>query len=181
MADKYICIRKCYLHGKLWDLGDVFEPMFEGAEPNKHFALNGVVQIENRTGPMGPGDDPRSTVQIKADLEALTNKKPDPSWNRKQLFWAWVDAARENGQTVIQEPAQPSKKTYFNEQNAKMFSEMSPDDIENMKADDMRSKLESPPYSLDLGRGYVNKTEMVKRGIEIEEAMKINAMNAAHQ
>ena len=183
MPDQYICIRKCYLHERLWELGDIFDPPFEGAKPNKHFAINGVTNPENKIGPMGHGDDPRPTKQIKADLEALTGKPASKSMNRKALFWAWMEASKENHipfpKPVDEEPVIKSPQDHQGKQI--LFSNMTPDQIDQIGVPEIRERLEAEPYSLQLGSGYLKKDELIKRAIAVEDGMKINAISAAQQ
>lgn len=183
MTDKYICIRKCHYLDRLWEPGEQFVPPFDGAAPNRHFQINGKPVGDERIV-QGPGDDPRSTAQMKKDLETMGVDADGMS--RKDIWRKLVDlqggvstapahkdhqaadpnnsGARHNQERV---PSNPSAN--------KLFSDMGPDDIDGLTVKDIRAKLSTAPYSLELGSGVISKADLIKRGIAVEEQQKTSA------
>ena len=184
MADaKMICYRTCYLHNKRWEVGEEFIAPFPGAQPNRHFSPGGVPPKDEAVRSVhGPGDDPRSTKEMRESLEAA-GVKVSKGWGRKTLFAKLMEIESpgsikkpESGQPPLVDPnntgpAYSPARGFDNLVLNKRFGEMSPDDIDGLKADEIRAKLEKPPYSINLGSGYVKKETMIERGIAIEEQM----------
>lgn len=182
--DPMICIRDTYLHGKLWKSGDVFVPPYEGAEPNRHFTINGVVSAdERRRAVYGPADDVRSTEEMRRLCIEAEMPGVNEDTTRKELFNFLVKYEKSNPPEVAAAPQEkapahnpdnagavhdPSKK-FENPILNKMFLEMTPDDINTLKTKEIKEKLSRPPYSLQLGSGQVSKADLVKRGVAIEE------------
>ena len=81
---RYICNRACYYDDQYYEVGDVLR---DGMKPTKHFSSeNSFVEKEDLPMQMY-GDDPRSTAQIKSDIE---RKGETPvSNNRKELYSQW--------------------------------------------------------------------------------------------
>lgn len=182
------------MHGKLWDVGDVFEAPFPGAEPNRHFTVNGVMtEGDKQRIVYSPGDDPRTTKALyelakKYKMEGLTKNT-----TRKKLHNFVVKFERDNNITQSPVEAQQTapaanpdnsgakfdpENTFDNPILNKPFMDMSPDEINKIKVDEIRTKLGQPPYSLELGTGVIAKAELIKRGIQIEEQRGMQASGA---
>jgi hypothetical protein len=177
-------MRDCYLHGRLWKAGEPFNPPFEGAEPNRHFTIGGVPVADERII-RGPGDDPRSTAQILADIQKI--KPSVTKGTRKQLFRLWqeltgaVDPVKVSPAAQVPDPHNTGarhdpKKVNVNPTMNKLFSDMGPDDIDSITVKEIREKLAQPPYSLELGTGVITKADLIKRGIQVEEQQKLSIM-----
>jgi hypothetical protein len=190
--DKYFCIRKCFLHGRLWEVGERFSPVFPGAQPNRHFALNGVAPPDAKVRSVfGPGDDKRSTRQMVEALKEYGKEVPKAmEGDRKALFSMLVEVeGKAVGKKALAEPAPAAPVADMNNAGpghnaardpsnpilSKQFSSMTPDEIDGLTAGEMREKLAKPPYSLDLGSGYVKKDDLVRRGVAIEEQIARSA------
>lgn len=52
MADEYVCIRKCWHRGKVWQKGDAYNPL-AGEEVPHHFAKKGTPVPEDATPRLG--------------------------------------------------------------------------------------------------------------------------------
>lgn len=181
MPNKYECVRTCYYLGKLFKPGN---PLPDWAEPNKHFLPVGESLGEDEKKKVfGPGDDPRSTRQIKKDLKEKFDI--DASGTRKDLWLRWKeatdaaeDAARQDAEASFgapqgnaKHPERFDRPAFKNESLNKKFTEMSPDDIDKLSVKDMCDKLNAPPYSRQdakPGPG-MTKARLVKMGVDFEE------------
>lgn len=188
-SNKFICIRKCYYEGKLWEVGEILP---DELAPNKHFTLDGQIQAGEKRVAYGPGDDPRSTKQIIADLKKHFGIALDAKTVRKTAWIEWRNAEEAAGKKglVTERPATQNQEpkygkaddpgrfglpTFDNSILNKNFSDWSPDEIDKTTAKEICQKLNAPPYSLDMKPIGITKADLIKRGIEVEEQQIINA------
>jgi hypothetical protein len=149
MSGTYIALRACFTNfmgGHLYRAGD---PLLPGDEPGKHFALNGIADSQEKAAlPTTPGDDIRSTMEIRAELEAKHGIKLAKSANRKTLFNAWVDAEKgadkpvvKTRRTVPPEEMDDAPPTVTDPLAGVNLLEMSPDDIQKIRSKEWRECL----------------------------------------
>jgi hypothetical protein len=189
-----ICHTKCYHAGRVWEPGESWDDFGKNspdAKPNSHFSVDGTVPVSaaGRTV-RGPGDDPRSTAKMRDQVieyikaGVWPGKEPAKNASRKELFAILIEIeGREMGKkaiaasigtgttvgTAVENSGPNAGRSFENPLMNKLFSDMTPDDINNLKASELRDKLQMPPYSIELGSGVVAKADLVKRGIAIEE------------
>jgi hypothetical protein len=171
---KYICIRDTYVYNRLWKAG---EALWDGLEPTKHFTLNGVLPKDQPAIPMGPFDDPRPTPKLKADCEDLGIETKGR--DRKALWSAWAEKVKESS-------PKPEKSTIKvdvdgilsnNPLLKKNFSDMTPDDINNITAKEMCEKLKREPYLReDAKPAGTTKANLVALGIRIEQERHMSSV-----
>lgn len=168
--DKYICIRSCFYMNHLWKKGDVFN--VEGAEPNKHFALNGIQKTKERVI-YTAGDDKRSTKEMHAILEKTYGVKDVYKLSRKEAFKLLMEKEGQKEEPIKKEIKAPAPPTQT--KIDKLFSNMTPDEIAMLTVPQIKEHLKDKPYSLDFS-GYVTKADLIKHAIKVEEQIKMNAL-----
>ena len=99
MAD-YYCIKECNTYNKRFKVGDMFPAKWiaEGYLPNHHFSkFDGPKEAlsfakeRNANRPIQcAGDDPRSTKDLKAELQKHVKSFPE-KWGRKEI---WLELNR---------------------------------------------------------------------------------------
>jgi hypothetical protein len=147
------------------------------------------------------GDDPRPTEQIRSELKTMFGIELPENATRKELWKAWdlrakkeintiAGASPKQAEVVIespgstappvgatappstQQPAAGLNQTLANKlRGGKLFSHMTPDDIHKTTARDLVDILAGPPYNLKMSHVGVAKTDIVARGMDIEQQM----------
>lgn len=170
---KHKCIRDCYYNERYWSIGEVIEdtPGFEDMPPNKHFLPLGAPNPMNDKPIVVSGDDPRSTKQIREDLESKYGIKKAKNTPRKKLFAAWREAEQNAGEQPrstggYKAPADdpedgiiPANMAAGAPVNTKRVAEMSPDEIDQITKADIGKRLGVNPISY-------NKAGLIERAIE---------------
>lgn len=166
---EYICYKDCYYANTYFTVGDKLP---SNLNPNKHFSVDGTPPKDIESPVLKAGDDPRSTIQM---LEDLKKEYPDVEISddatRKEIFEALVKANKLAERKEFVE----SIKTPVG--NDKRFSEMTPDELYEMKVAEISEKVERL-YKKELRYGGVKKDELLKQAIDIETgyyAKKIGA------
>lgn len=127
--------------------------------------------------PQAAGDDPRPTEKIRADLKALGIDMPENAV-RKELWAKWrsIKQAELVGQRYMvkrhtQGPKQAGSATKSKAPptQRKLFCEMTPDDVNNMTAREMVAILAEAPYNHQMSPSGVAKTDIQRKGIELEK------------
>lgn len=163
---KHKCIRDCYYNERYWSAGEVIEdtPGFEDMPPNKHFLpLGAPTPVDDRPIVVA-GDDPRSTKQIREDLERVHGIKKPKNTSRKKLFAAWREAEQDGKESPKAKPGGYKAPAEEPEEavvpgNLKQIVTMSPDEIDAITKADIAARLGVNPISF-------NKTELIEKAIE---------------
>jgi len=166
MSNQYICVRNCYYgppgHRKLFKVGELLPA---GWEPNKHFIAGAKVPPEETNSPARtPGDDSRPTVQIIMDLR-MKYGIDMRGRTRKEAFAEWIKA--ENQKDVAVKPEPVLKEGATDPLNGRRFSDMSPDEINNSKRDDIVEAI-NHRFKMDMTHGNKSKVELIQYGIDLE-------------
>jgi hypothetical protein len=127
--------------------------------PNKHFSEAGAVA--EVSGAIVAGDDPRSTNEIRADLEKL-GIKVKKSASRKELFARWCEETKKTSPVVKKEEPEGDPL------EGKKFSELGPEDIENIKVAEIVAAVKHR-FSIDMKFGGKKKTDLIKFAIDLEQ------------
>lgn len=107
-----ICFQKTYCNEHLYKPG---EQLMAGHRPNKYFSETGMPETGPGHRPTVPGDDKRTSAQIRRDIEAM-GAAPIMGGSRKELFYQWTAlvkakedaAATAQGPELASIPAEPN-------------------------------------------------------------------------
>lgn len=168
---RYVAIRACYYgppgYRTLFKPGDYLP---ENWEPGAHFVREGEEPIEITEPARSPGDDPRSTKQIKLDLLSTypdwieKNDFDLPNATRKELFMAWKEA--EAGEDPQKYKA-TEPETSGDPLEGRKFFELEDEDIKKFKAQELISSLKER-FQLDMSFAGKSKKELIQLGCELE-------------
>jgi hypothetical protein len=198
-SGEWICIRNCYYLDRYWKAGENLHsiPGFEDAPPGKHFALNGIVPRDEIQQITRPGDDPRSTDQIRRDIEKnFPHVKIPENADRKKLFNLWMDAEKTTGENAKEEPKRATKpdaetdaekttvedakekrfKEYVAEAKAeaakdpldgKNFSALTPDEVDRLKPRDIAQAVKAR-FGVEMRYNGVSKSSLIQQALQYE-------------
>ena len=96
---KAICHTKCYWLETLWQIGEVYEGVYE---PGKHFSADG--KLDNPLPPPDAGADKRSNKEIREILKSKDNSTKPKSWSRKKLWAALNEFETAEGKDELTNP-----------------------------------------------------------------------------
>ena len=170
MVKKYICHRKCFFMNTLFYPGDTLPA---GMKANKHFSIEGQGPDVDEKHVIVPGDDPRSTNQIIADLETDYGIKVDEGSSRKEVFVKWKkaeDAAfAENNNAPAAKKAEktlvdPDQKDAL---NGKRFGDCTPDEL-NAPTNEALGNLINARFKVDMKFAGKSKKELIEMGLKYE-------------
>jgi len=159
---KYRCITACFRNSKFFNPGELLP---EGMEPGEHFALvDDGVKIEQSEKPIirVSGDDPRSTIQIIADLKDKYGINVPDTASKREAFDAWVRAEQKAA------PKKETPKEYVAPVPSKRFADMTPDEAMNMKSYEITAQVEKM-YGVELRHAGVKKEDLLAKAAEIEK------------
>ena len=167
-SKKYICIRDCYVHEKKWTVG---EPLTPGLKPNKHFAseddFSDALADATRI-PITPADDPRSTIKIISDLKEKFGVEVDEKISRKEAFLMWKDLVVKNEKPGEPAPPELTKKITPVKLIEKKFSELTPDEINNLKLKDIQQTI-LQRFGVEMNIVGARKLDLIKKALKLEE------------
>jgi hypothetical protein len=165
MSGTYICYHTCYYGPrglrKLYSPGDKLLP---GIEPGKYFSLDGAPPKDHVTPSYGPGDDPRSTYQIRADLLAWGVKMPSSS-SRRSLYNKYLEEKSKHEDDLPQSVMEGQKQS--DPLGGKNICEMTPDEISSINPEDVVVAIQMR-YGAHLKYNGKNRDEVMKKAVQIE-------------
>lgn len=192
MADKWICVRTCHYLQRYWMAGESLNDTsgYEDAPPGKHFALNGILRDEV-SDIVRPGDDPRSTIQIREDLLVIHEIETPEDTSRRDLFNRWIHAEKAAVVRKAEGPATPSSNdsegsetpplppadgvTVVDPMGTTKFSELGPDDVDKLKNAEIAKSMK-----IRFGIAVANDGRGQKKENLLQQALQLEA-HAANQ
>ena len=167
MSSKWIAIRNCYYLKRYWQAGESLNDTggYEDAPPGKHFALDGKIPAGEIDSIVRPGDDPRSTVQIRKDLEEIHGVDTKGVADRKDLFNLWTDA--EKAKAAEAAPPVPDGVEIVDPLGTRKFSDLSPDELNELKNQELADSMKVR-FGLDVKYKGIPKENLIQQALQLE-------------
>jgi len=180
---KWICVRDCYYLRRYWYAGESLNDTagFEDAPPGKHFAIDGIIERDATSEIVRPGDDPRSTAQIREDLLLTHSIEAPDDANRRTLFAMWVEAEREaeraaaparasESQPAANAPVSPSEVAgagNVDPLGTRRFSDLQPDELDSLKSAEIADAVLTR-YGVDMKWRGRPKATLIQEALQLE-------------